>query len=114
MLSFEGGWRRGAGKKGGRWTGRVGAGNGRPLSRPRSQAGEARREGGRRVILKRDRYASLSRALSLSLSLRLPCSPSPPISCSSLIPHPCPLYTWPFVSPLRPTSAPLSHPFAAQ
>lgn len=110
------------GKKGSSVDG-VGAGNG-PLSCPVTSGGsrgrvsaETREGGGRRVILKRDRYASLSRALFLlSMCSLYDClvSLSLPISCSSLIPHPCPLYTWSFVSPLRPTNAPLSHPFAAQ
>lgn len=88
---------------------------GRSRCRERSQAGEAEERmnrrgarGGRRAILKRDRYASLSRVLSSFSaavpSLRLPRSPHP--SHFLLFPHSplpmCPLYTWPFVSPLRP------------
>lgn len=101
------GWLATWGGQEGRSVDAVGAGNGRPLSRPVASGGgrgrvrgEARR--GRRVILKWDRYASLSRALYLlSRALSTIASFSLPsyISCSFLIPHPCPLYTWPFVSP---------------
>lgn len=67
------GWLATWGGKVGRSVDGVGAGNGRPLSRPVTSGGGRGRVrgetqeggGGRRVILKRDRYASLSRALFL-------------------------------------------------
>lgn len=68
------GWLATWGGKVGRSVDGVGAGNGRPLSRPVTSGGgrgrvrgetQEERGGGRRVILKRDRYASLSRALFL-------------------------------------------------
>lgn len=83
---------------------------------------KAEREGDRRdekgeekgVILKRDRYASLSLLSSFFyvLSLRLP--PPPPSSSSSyflLFSHSPPLllYTWPLVLPLRSAALPLYH-----
>lgn len=97
MLSFEGGDARWEEREVG-----VGAGNGRPLSRPVTSGGGrgrvsgkrtrgGRGEGERRVILKRDRYARLFRALFL-LSRALSTIASFPFpSYFLLFPHSPPL-----------------------
>lgn len=70
------------------------------------------------MILKRDRYASLSRTSSFFHALSYDCLvllflPLPLFLSLFLISHPrALLYTRPLVSPLRPTVSPLRHPFA--
>lgn len=97
----------------------VGAGNGRPLSRPvTSGGGRGRGEGvgERRVILKRDRYASLSRALFL-LSRALSTIASFPFpSYFLLFPHSPPLVPYilgrsfhPLDLPVRLSATPSLH-----